>query len=130
MSITGASTTFTQPHTLTHTTVNNRWPKSRWPKGSFTVVNPRDLEPIDAKVHEQYDLFVRNVSTACIQEVVKSFEEKGDSTTTASKRKNVNVDLEKPVKRSRRTEPLSKRALSVSPPQHKVRLRVLTLIIT
>ena len=111
------------------------------------------MKPITAKVNEQYDLFVRNVSTACMQEVVKSFEETGDFTTTTPKRQNSNVDMEQPFKRSRQSKRLSKQqtksksanvdteqpfkrsrqikqTVVVSSPQHEVSPRTLTLIIT
>ena len=93
----------------------NRWHKSRWPPGSFTVVDPATVHCIDAKVHEQFDLFVRKVSKVCVTEVMKSMDT--DLGETSSKKRKNDADLDNTRKRKRLPTIAPSKTMSLTPHQ-------------
>ena len=74
------------------------------------------MHHIDAKVHEQFDLFVRKVSKACVTEVMKSVDTDLDE-TSSKKRKNDTV-LDNSRKRKRLPTIVPSKTMSLTP--HKV----------
>ena len=100
--------------------VNYRWSKSRWPKGSHVVVNPRTLQPIDVMVHEQFDQFVKKAAQTCVRILMQYFdvEDTDLDQTSVAKRKIDDPDLAKPSKRSRRSDRTS--TVSLTPPEASV----------
>ena len=75
----------------------------------------RDRYCIDAKVHEQFDLFVRKVSKACVAAVMKSVDT--DLNETSSKKRKNDTDLDNSRKRKRLPTVAPSKTKSLTPHQ-------------